>query len=181
MSWTAYSRALNNRLSWKKERRRSPSNKETTMTIFARTLAVLLAAFLWSGAAHADLDDIRKAAEGGDNEAQLELGVLFQYGFNYKGNEIPALTWYMLSANQGNAKAAQLRDALKSKMTEKEVQEAVEQVAQYKPSGKPPATPPPPASAPAPAAEAPVDFSPPPSTEAKPAEVEPVPVPPPAQ
>ena len=151
------------------------------MTTFTRTLAILLAAFLWSSTALADLDGIRRAAEAGDTEAQLELGILFQYGFNYKGNEIPALTWYMLSANQGNAKAVKLRDALKAKMTEKEVQEAIEQVAQYKPSSKPSAAPPPAAPATTPAPEAPVEFSPPPSPEAKPADVEPVPVPPAAQ
>ena len=148
------------------------------MTTFARTLAALLAALLWSVAARADLDDIRRAAEAGDTEAQLELGVLFQYGFNYKDNEIPALTWYMLSANQGNTKAVRLRDALKAKMSEKEVQEALEQAAQYKPSGKPVVAPAAEAPANAPAAEAPVEFSPPPSPEAKPADIEPLLVPP---
>src|SRR4030065_454035 len=107
------------------------------MTTFARTFIALLTALLWSGAARADLDDIRRSAEAGDTKAQLELGILFQYGFNYKDNEIPALTWYMLSANQGNAKAVKLRDALKAKMTEQEVKEAMEHVAEYKPSGKP--------------------------------------------
>lgn len=149
------------------------------MTTFARTIAALLTALLWSGVAHADLDDIRHAAEGGDTKAQLELGILFQYGFNYKDNEIPALTWYMISANQGNAKAVQLRDALKAKMTEKEVQEAMEQVAQYKPTGKPPAAPAPAVAAPIP--EKPVEFSPPPEAEPKQADVEPAPIPPPAQ
>lgn len=150
------------------------------MTTLARTFAALLAALLWSVTAHADLDDIRRAAEAGDTEAQLELGVLFQYGFNYKDNEIPALTWYMLSANQGNAKAVKLRDALKAKMTEQEVQEATEQAAQYKPVGKPAAAAPAaPAATPAP--EAPVEFSPPPESEVKPADVEPLPVPPAAQ
>jgi hypothetical protein len=141
--------------------------------------AALFAALLWSNLAHADLDDIRRAAEAGDTGAQLELGILFEYGFNYKGNEIPALTWYTLSANQGSAKAVKLRDALKAKMTEKEVQEAMEQVAQYKPSGKPVATPPP--AAPAPAAETPVEFSPPPETEVTPADGGTPPVPPAAQ
>jgi TPR repeat protein len=154
-------------------------NKETTMTTFARTFAALLTAVLWSGAAYADLDDIRHAAEAGDSKAQLELGVLFQYGFNYKDNEIPALTWYMISANQGSAKAVQLRDALKAKMTEKDVQEAMEQVAQFKPTGKPPAAPAPAAAAPMP--EKPVEFSPPPEAEPKQADVEPAPIPPPAQ
>ncbi len=139
--------------------------------------AALLTAFLWSSAAHADLDDIRRTAEAGDSGAQLELGILFQYGFNYKDNEIPALTWYMLSATQGNAKAVKLRDALKAKMTEKEVQEAMEHVAKYKPTGKPVAAPAPAAAAP----EASVEFSPPPVTDAKPADVEAMPVPPAAQ
>jgi TPR repeat protein len=157
------------------------------MTIFARTLdrqlparatspipglvAFLFTAFLWPGAAQADLDDIRRAAEAGDAGAQLELGILFQYGFNYKGNEIPALTWYTLSANQGSAKAVKLRDSLKAKMTEKEVQEAMEQVAQFKPSGKPVA----------PAPETPVESSPPPETGTMPADIEPPPVPPAVQ
>ena len=147
------------------------------MTTFARTFAALLTAVLWSGAAHADLDDIRHAAEAGDTKAQLELGILFQYGFNYKDNEIPALTWYMISANQGSAKAVQLRDALKAKMTEKEVQEAMEQVAQFKPASKPPAAPAPAAPVP----EKPVEFSPPPEAEPKQADVEPAPIQPPAQ
>ncbi len=151
------------------------------MTTFARTLAALLTVFLWSGNAHADLDDIRRAAEAGDTKAQLELGILFQYGFNYKDNEIPALTWYMISANQGSAKAVKLRDTLKAKMTEKDVQEALEQVAQYKPSGKPVTAPAPVAPVSAPAPEAPVDFSPPPATDAAPASIDPMPVPPAAQ
>jgi len=150
-------------------------NQENTMTTFARTLAALLTVFLWSGSAHADLDDIRRAAEAGDTKAQLELGILFQYGFNYKDNEIPALTWYMISANQGSTKAVKLRDTLKAKMTEKDVQEALEQVAQYKPSGKPVAVPAPVAPATAPAPEAPVDFSPPPATDAAPAGIDPPP------
>jgi hypothetical protein len=142
-------------------------------------VAILFTALLWSGTAHADLDDIRRAAEAGDTAAQLELGVLFQYGFNYKDNEIPALTWYMLSANQGNAKAVKLRDALKAKMTEKDVQEAMEQVAQYKPKGQvvtpAPATTTAPAPAPAQAPELP-EFSPAPEAEAPAADIEPAPV-----
>jgi len=141
--------------------------------------AALLTALLWSGVARADLDDIRRAAEAGDTKAQLELGILFQYGFNYKDNEIPALTWYMISANQGSAKAVQLRDALKAKMAEQEVREAMEQVAQFKPTGQPPAAPTPAAAVPEP--EKPVVFSPPPETEAKPADIEPLPIPPAAQ
>jgi hypothetical protein len=180
-----------NRIKWTKleeSRCCSPSNKETTMTTLTRTLdrqpparatspihglvAILFTAFLWSGTAHADLDDIRRAAEAGDTAAQLELGVLFQYGFNYKDNEIPALTWYMLSANQGNAKAVKLRDALKAKMNEKDVQEAMEQVAQYKPKGQVVTPAPATTTAPAQAPELP-EFSPAPEAEAPAAEIEP--------
>lgn len=102
------------------------------MTTPARLLAILAAAFLWSAVAHADLDHIKRSAEAGDPEAQLELGILFEYGFRLKDNEIPALTWYSISANQGNAKAAKLRDALMSKMNPKEIEEAMEQVKSFK-------------------------------------------------
>lgn len=132
------------------------------MRNFARILAILLAALLWQSAARADLDDIRRAAEAGNAEAQLELGILFQYGFKLKDNEIPALSWYILSANQGNAKAAKLRDALKAKMTEKDAQEAAEQAANFKPTGPAPAT------APAKETTQPVAAQPPP--EAAPAQ-----------
>jgi len=104
------------------------------MNKFARILAILVAALLWQSVAHADLDDIRRAAEAGNAEAQLELGILFQYGFNYKDNQIPALTWYILSASQGNAKAAKLRDALKAKMSEQDAGEAADQAAKFKPT-----------------------------------------------
>ena len=79
-------------------------------------VAFLFAALLWQPLAHADLDDIRRTAEAGDRNAQLELGILFQYGFNYKDNEIPALTWYSLAANQGHPRAVRLRDSLKAKI-----------------------------------------------------------------
>ena len=116
-----------------------------------RILLLLLTTLLWQPVAHADLDDIRRTAEAGDRDAQLQLGILFQFGFNYKDNEIPALTWYSLAANQGHPRAIGLRDALKAKMTEKDVQEAVEQIASFKAKGVPRAAPAPAASTPSPA------------------------------
>jgi hypothetical protein len=141
----------------------------------ARIVTLMLAVFLWQPVAHADLDDIRRIAEAGDREAQLELGILFQYGFNFKDNEIPALTWYSLSANQGNVRAQKLRDVLKAKMTEKEVQEAMEQVASFKPKGVA-RTAPVPATAPA---VSPLPDTPPaaPAPEPQAAVVEPLAVP----
>jgi TPR repeat protein len=140
------------------------------------TIPILaLAALFAASGARADLDLIRHAAEAGNAEAQLELGILFQYGFNYKDNEVPALTWYTLAANQGNARAGKLREALMKKMTEKEVEEALEQVAQFK-AARPaaPAAAPAPEPQPAPVETAPV--APAPSTEVPPA-AEPAPAP----
>ncbi len=95
------------------------------MSTFTRLSAVFLALFLWQANAHADLDNIKKAAEAGDAERQLELGILYEYGFGYKGkNQVPALTWYMLAAEQGLAKAARLRDSLQAKMSPSQVDEA---------------------------------------------------------
>ena len=153
------------------------------MTTRARLLAGLAFVLLGIGSAHADLDHIKQAAESGDAAAQLELGILFQYGFHYKDNEVPALTWYTLSANQGNAKAARLRDALMGKMTSKEVEEAMEQVKSYKPTA---AAAPRAVTEPAPIPEmaAPAETAPPAETPAGvPAEATPTeqPTPPPAQ
>ena len=142
----------------------------------ARIVTLMLAASLWQPVAHADLDDIRRIAEAGDREAQLELGILFQYGFNYKDNEIPALTWYSLSANQGNVRAQKLRDVLKAKMTEKEVQEAMEQVASFKPKGTPPAAAPAPVRTPAPEPVPPEQATPPVPTPDAMSEIVPVPL-----
>lgn len=133
------------------------------------TVAFVFAALLWQPLAHADLDDIRRTAEAGDRNAQLELGILFQYGFNYKDNEIPALTWYSLSANQGHPRAVRLRDSLKAKMSEKDVQEALEQVASFKPKGSAPTPVPVPAKPePAPIAEEPAAIEPQPVPQAAP-------------
>jgi len=158
-----------------------------------RLIALFAGACLWAGVARADLDQIKQAAEAGDAKSQLELGILFQYGFNYKDNEIPALTWYMLSANQGNARAASLRDTLRAKMSESDVHEAEDQVAKYKPKGQMPAPapmaepapapapePPPavePTPAPPPEASAPAEPAPMPEVSAPPPAVEPVPAP----
>lgn len=133
-----------------------PDPQLRARSIMFGIVAFVFAALLWQPLAHADLDDIRRTAEAGDRDAQLELGILFQYGFNYKDNEIPALTWYSLSANQGNPKAVRLRDTLRAKMSEKDVQEALEQVASFKPKG----------SLPAPAPVAPRETVPPPAPEA---------------
>lgn len=134
------------------------------MTITSRLLALIAGVCLWIGVAHADLDHIKQAAEAGDAQAQLELGMLYQFGYHYKDNEVPALTWYTLSANQGNARAAKLRDDLMGKMKPAEIEQAMEQVKQFKPSGTMPPAGAAPAAEPAPAPAAPEAAVPPAST-----------------
>ncbi len=92
-------------------------------------LALLLAAPAW-GQLHGGPQDVRAAAEAGNAEAQLEMGILYEFGFNMEGNEVPALAWYLLSAKQGNQKAAQRRDILMSRMTQPQIEEAQQQSTQ---------------------------------------------------
>lgn len=73
--------------------------------------AILLCAWL-PLAAHADLDEIHRAAARGDIDAQLELGILYEFGFNMANNEVQALAWYMAAADGGNTRAAERRDIL---------------------------------------------------------------------
>ena len=143
---------------------------------------------LLAGSALAGPDEMRRAAEQGDAEMQLELGVLYEYGYGLKENAVPALAWYMIAADQGNGRAAQRRDALKQRMSAAEIAQAERQVevlraaiaerktatpaAPVPVQAPAPATPPPgpmPVSAPAsasPAAEAvPASATPSPSTE----------------
>lgn len=72
----------------------------------------------------AGLDDIRRGAEQGDAQMQLELGELYEYGFGLPQNLVPALTWYILAAEQGNAQAAKRRERLQGRLTRAQVEEA---------------------------------------------------------
>jgi hypothetical protein len=94
--------------------------------VFA-TLASLIAF-----SAHAGPDDIRRAAEQGDASQQLELGVLYEYGFGLKQNTVPALAWYILAAEQGNAQALKHRDALQARMKPERVSEAQRQADEWR-------------------------------------------------
>ncbi len=92
-------------------------------------LALLLAGPAW-GQYSLGPQDVRAAAEAGNAEAQLEMGILYEFGFNMEGNEIPALAWYMLAAKQGNQKAVQRRDILMSRMTQPQIEQAQQESTQ---------------------------------------------------
>jgi TPR repeat protein len=72
----------------------------------------------------------RQAAESGNAEAQLEMGILYEFGFYMQGNDVPALAWYMLAAKQGNEKAIKRRDLLMSRMTQAQIEQAQQESTQ---------------------------------------------------
>lgn len=72
----------------------------------------------------AGLEQLRQAAEAGKIDAQLELGILYEYGFRKPDHLVPALSWYLRAAESGDAAAARRRDALMAKLKPAEVEEA---------------------------------------------------------
>ena len=70
------------------------------------------------------LEQTRQAAGQGDAEAQLEIGILYEFGYHMPKNNVTALAWYLRSAEQGNALAVKRRDQLKSHMTPDEIDAA---------------------------------------------------------
>ena len=73
---------------------------------------------------NASLEKMRQTAEQGNVEAQLEIGILYEFGFNMPKNNVTALAWYLRAAEQGNALAVKRRDLLKSRMTPDEIDAA---------------------------------------------------------
>lgn len=86
--------------------------------------------------------DIEKAAQLGNPEAQLEMGILYEFGFFMADNKAPALAWYILSANQGNRQAVERRDILQAKMTPEEIEQAKKMSLTLAPNAPAPMTPP---------------------------------------
>lgn len=72
----------------------------------------------------AGLKEIREAAQQGDAEAQLELGILYEFGYGMANNKIAALAWYRLAAQQGHQKAAARVDLLKKHLPPGDVDKA---------------------------------------------------------
>lgn len=96
------------------------------------------------------LEQMRQAAARGSAADQLEMGILYEFGYNMPKNDVSALAWYLLSAEQGNELAVKRRDHLKSQMKPDEV-EAAQKLSQELAAQKSQATATPPAAEPAPA------------------------------
>lgn len=99
-------------------------------------LCALLAAPALAVDDPAGLERLRAAAEAGQADAQLELGILYEYGFNKPDNLVPALSWYLRAAENGVPDAGRRRDALMGKLKPAEVEEA-KRLAQTKTSAAP--------------------------------------------
>ena len=70
------------------------------------------------------LEQQRKAAEQGSSDDQVDMGILYEFGFHMPKNAVTALAWYMRAAEQGDAVAIKRRDLLKAQMTPEEVNAA---------------------------------------------------------
>ena len=98
----------------------------------------------------ASLEQMRQAAARGSDAAQLEMGILYEFGYNMPKNDINALAWYQVSADRGNALATKRRDLLKAKMKPDDVETAIKLSRELVEQKPPPAVSSPPAEAPAP-------------------------------
>ncbi len=151
------------------------------MKIATLILVLALAVPALAGAEDSmSLDQMRQAAEQGKAEAQLEMGILYEFGYNFPKHNVSAMAWYLRAAEQGLVKAIERRDQLKSRLTAEEFDEAQELSAELvskkteapaeaeapkaEPAAPAPVTSEPPAPAPAAPAEAPA----PAATESKP-------------
>lgn len=91
--------------------------------------ALLLAIIVWAAPAGAvedpqGLETLRALAGRGNVEAQVELGILYEYGFQHADHLVPALAWYMRAAEAGQGDAIKRRDALMAKLKPAEVEQA---------------------------------------------------------
>jgi len=95
------------------------------MKITTLILVLALAMPILAGAEDSmSLDQMRQAAEQGKAEAQLEMGILYEFGYNFPKHNVSAMAWYLRAAEQGLAKAVERRDQLKSHLTAEELAEA---------------------------------------------------------
>lgn len=69
-------------------------------------------------------EELRVAAQHGNADAQMEMGTLYEFGFNRPKDPTTALAWYMCAAAQGHALAIRRLDQLKAQMTAGQVEQA---------------------------------------------------------
>ncbi len=94
--------------------------------LIAILFSLLFAAPVWAAEEEtvSGFTVIESRARAGDAEAQLEVGILYEFGFYMQDNKVSALAWYILSAAQGNPQATNRRDLLKKELTAGQIAEA---------------------------------------------------------
>lgn len=92
-----------------------------------RVLIIVAAITVLNGAVWAGPDEVLQAAQNGDVQAQLEMGILYEYGFPAAQSNVNALAWYLLAAEAGDPKAIKRRDRLVNKMAREEIEQARQQ------------------------------------------------------
>jgi TPR repeat protein len=60
-----------------------------------------------------------EAAAHGDSDAQNQLGWMYQYGQGVEPNDAKAVTWYSMSADQGNRRGIDNLDAFKEELEDR--------------------------------------------------------------
>lgn len=83
-----------------------------------------MAPLAWTQEESPSLAELRAAASRGQPEAQYELGILYEFGYNFPDNLVSAYAWYSRAADQGNAAAAQRRDLLKKQLSPSDLERA---------------------------------------------------------
>ena len=80
-------------------------------------ILVALFAALIPGLACADLDKLKQDAMSGKADAQLELGMLYEFGYFHPDHEVDALAWYAIAADNGNKLAGARRAVIEGRLS----------------------------------------------------------------
>lgn len=116
-----------------KGKRRGRTMKKIFFALLFVTLPVLAAE-----STTASLEALRQAAEQGNADAEYELGILYEFGYNFPEHKPAAYAWYTRAADGGNALAAKRRDALKTQLSAAEMERAQAMLKPQTPTSTPP-------------------------------------------
>lgn len=98
-----------------------------TRHIFMVSLLLLTASAL--AQTPPSLEQLRVAAVQGDVEAQYELGILYEFGFQYPDHRMNAFVWYSRAAEHGHPEAVKRLEALKPQLKPTDIERAQKELA----------------------------------------------------
>ena len=93
------------------------------LTLFLAALVILLS-HQPGFAEDQDIEQLHKAAEQGDSEAQFSLGAMYSLGRGIPEDDVEAYAWMILATAQGNKEAVKGKNVLRPKLTAEQVAEA---------------------------------------------------------